>query len=76
MNLDRNTLLDAYRRLKTIREFEMRMRRENEAGQVPGFIHLYCGQGKGKTTSAVVLAIRAGGSILPRRIGGSKSASA
>ena len=44
MNLDRSTLLDAYRRLKTIREFEMRMRLENEAGQLPGFIHLYCGQ--------------------------------
>ena len=44
MNLDKNTLLDAYRRMKTIREFEMRMKLENEAGQVPGFIHLYCGQ--------------------------------
>lgn len=44
MNLDKNTLLDVYQRLKTIREFEMRMRLENEAGQVPGFIHLYCGQ--------------------------------
>jgi len=44
VNLDKSTLLDAYRRLKTIREFEMRMRLENEAGQVPGFIHLYCGQ--------------------------------
>ena len=44
MNLDKNTLLEAYRQLKTIREFEMRMRLENEAGQVPGFIHLYCGQ--------------------------------
>jgi TPP-dependent pyruvate/acetoin dehydrogenase alpha subunit len=44
VNLDKNTLLDAYRLLKTIREFEMRMRLENEAGQVPGFIHLYCGQ--------------------------------
>jgi len=44
VNLDKNTLLEAYRQLKTIREFEMRMRRENEAGQVPGFIHLYCGQ--------------------------------
>ncbi len=42
--MEKNTLLDAYRRLKTIREFEMRMRLENEAGQVPGFIHLYCGQ--------------------------------
>ena len=44
MNLDKKTLLDAYRRLKTIREFELRMRLENEAGQVPGFLHLYCGQ--------------------------------
>jgi len=44
VNLDKSTLLDAYRRLKTIREFEMRMRLENEAGQLPGFIHLYCGQ--------------------------------
>ena len=44
MKLDKSTLLDAYRRLKTIREFEMRMRLENEAGQLPGFIHLYCGQ--------------------------------
>jgi len=44
VNLDKSTLLDAYRQLKTIREFEMRMRLENEAGHVPGFIHLYCGQ--------------------------------
>jgi len=42
--LDKKTLLDAYRRLKTIREFELRMRAENEAGQLPGFLHLYCGQ--------------------------------
>jgi len=44
VDLDKDFLLDAYRRLKTIREFEMRMRLENEAGQLPGFIHLYCGQ--------------------------------
>jgi len=44
VNLDKQDLLDAYRRLKTIREFEMRLRLENQAGQVPGFIHLYCGQ--------------------------------
>ena len=44
MILDKSTLLDAYRRLKTIREFELRMRTENEAGQLPGFLHLYCGQ--------------------------------
>jgi pyruvate dehydrogenase E1 component alpha subunit len=44
VKLDKSILLDAYRRLKTIREFEMRLRLENQAGQVPGFIHLYCGQ--------------------------------
>lgn len=44
MSLDKATLLEAYRLMKTIREFEMRMRSENEAGQLPGFIHLYCGQ--------------------------------
>ena len=44
VNLDKNTLLDAYRLMKTIREFEMRLRLENEAGQLPGFIHLSCGQ--------------------------------
>jgi acetoin:2,6-dichlorophenolindophenol oxidoreductase subunit alpha len=37
-------LLDAYRRMRAIREFEERMRREVQAGTVPGFVHLYCGQ--------------------------------
>jgi pyruvate dehydrogenase E1 component alpha subunit len=37
-------LLDAYRRMRAIREFEERMRREVQAGSVPGFVHLYCGQ--------------------------------
>lgn len=44
MKLQKNILLDAYRGMKSIREFEMRLRRENEAGQLPGFIHLYCGE--------------------------------
>ncbi len=44
MNLSREQLLDGYQRMKSIREFEELMRRENQAGAVPGFIHLYCGQ--------------------------------
>ena len=42
--LPREVLLDAYRRMSAIREFDERMRREFEAGTVPGFIHLYIGQ--------------------------------
>ena len=37
-------LLDAYRRMRAIRVFEERMRLEVQAGSVPGFVHLYCGQ--------------------------------
>lgn len=37
-------LLDAYRRMKSIREFEERMRQEVQMGSVPSFVHLYCGQ--------------------------------
>ena len=44
MTYDPMMLLDAYRRMRAIREFEERMRREVQAGTVPGFVHLYCGQ--------------------------------
>ena len=44
MSYDPIMLLDAYRRMRAIREFEERMRREVQAGTVPGFVHLYCGQ--------------------------------
>lgn len=44
MALDAVTLLEAYWRMRAIREFEERMRREVQAGTVPGFVHLYCGQ--------------------------------
>ncbi|HEU4531797.1 MAG TPA: thiamine pyrophosphate-dependent dehydrogenase E1 component subunit alpha [Steroidobacteraceae bacterium] len=44
MTIERETLLEAYRRMRAIREFEERMRREVQAGTVPGFVHLYCGQ--------------------------------
>jgi len=44
VKLSREQLLDAYRRMRSIREFEERMRREVQAGSVPGFVHLYCGE--------------------------------
>ncbi len=44
MNYEPIMLLEAYRRMRAIREFEERMRREVQAGTVPGFVHLYCGQ--------------------------------
>ena len=44
MNLEKATLLKTYRLMKTIREFDERLRLENEQGHVPGFIHLYCGE--------------------------------
>ncbi|MFV0276167.1 MAG: thiamine pyrophosphate-dependent dehydrogenase E1 component subunit alpha [Parahaliea sp.] len=37
-------LLDSYRTMKTIRLFEERVTREFEAGNVPGFVHVYDGQ--------------------------------
>jgi pyruvate dehydrogenase E1 component alpha subunit len=35
------TLEKAYRLMKTIREFEERMRSEYQQGKLPGFIHIY-----------------------------------
>ena len=37
-------LLRAYRRMKTIREFEERLNLEIQKGEIPGFTHLYAGQ--------------------------------
>jgi pyruvate dehydrogenase E1 component alpha subunit len=37
-------LHDAYRLMKTIREFEERMRSEYQQGKLPGFIHIYRNQ--------------------------------
>ncbi len=43
-NLDKDALLGAYRRMKTIREFEERLHLEIQQGQIAGFTHLYSGQ--------------------------------
>ena len=44
MNLSREDLLEAYRRMKTIREFEERVHVEFAKGGIPGFVHLYAGE--------------------------------
>ena len=42
--LSREGLLTAYRRMKTIREFEERLHLEFAKGDIPGFVHLYAGE--------------------------------
>ena len=44
MQLSRDDLIEAYRRMRTIRAFEERCRVEFAAGNIPGFVHLYAGQ--------------------------------
>lgn len=44
MQLDRSTMLDAYRRMATIRGFEERVGADSVAGSIPGFVHLYAGE--------------------------------
>ena len=44
MQLSREALLSAYRRMRTIREFEERLQEEFQRGTIPGFLHLYSGQ--------------------------------
>ena len=44
MQLSREQLVEAYRRMKRIRLFEERVAVEFAAGNIPGFVHLYAGQ--------------------------------
>ncbi len=44
MQLSKDDTLRAYRMMKTIREFEERVRLEFAAGSIPGFVHLYAGE--------------------------------
>ena len=44
MQLSREELLGAYRRMTTIRVFEERLHDEIAKGEIAGFTHLYCGQ--------------------------------
>jgi TPP-dependent pyruvate/acetoin dehydrogenase alpha subunit len=44
LQLSRDELLTAYRRMRTIREFEEAVHAEFSAGNIPGFVHLYAGE--------------------------------
>ena len=44
MTTEKSRLLEAYRRMRTIREFEERLHVEIATGEIPGFTHLYAGQ--------------------------------
>lgn len=44
MQMSRQDLLQAYRQMKIIREFEERLHTEIQTGEIAGFTHLYCGQ--------------------------------
>jgi acetoin:2,6-dichlorophenolindophenol oxidoreductase subunit alpha len=44
LQLSREELLAAYRRMRTIREFEDAVHTEFSAGNIPGFVHLYAGE--------------------------------
>src|SRR5213592_3133746 len=42
--LTKDQLLEAYRVMRTIREFEERLHVEFATGEIPGFVHLYAGE--------------------------------
>ncbi len=42
--LSKEQLLEAYRMMRTIREFEERVHAEFATGDIPGFVHLYAGE--------------------------------
>lgn len=42
--LDKDRLLQAYRTMRTIREFEERLHVDFSRGDIPGFVHLYAGE--------------------------------
>lgn len=44
MQLSREQLINAYRKMRTIRDFEETVAEEFAAGNIPGFLHLYAGQ--------------------------------
>ena len=44
MQLSRDELTQAYRAMRTIREFEERVHVEFATGNIPGFVHLYAGE--------------------------------
>src|SRR3954454_1477243 len=43
-DLTKEQLLENYRGMRTIRDFEERLHREFATGEIPGFVHLYAGE--------------------------------
>jgi acetoin:2,6-dichlorophenolindophenol oxidoreductase subunit alpha len=43
-DLTKDRVLDFYRTMRTIREFEERLHLEFATGEIPGFVHLYAGE--------------------------------
>src|SRR3954452_17987690 len=43
-DVTKEQVLDAYRVMRTIREFKERLHREFATGEIPGFVHLYAGE--------------------------------
>ncbi|MEX3009580.1 thiamine pyrophosphate-dependent dehydrogenase E1 component subunit alpha [Hoeflea sp. TYP-13] len=44
MQMNREDLLESYRTMRTIRDFEERVHEEFSNGKIPGFVHLYAGE--------------------------------
>lgn len=44
MQLSRDELIESYRVMRTIRDFEERVHEEFSSGGIPGFVHLYSGE--------------------------------
>ena len=44
MKIDKKRLLEGYRIMRTIRDFEERVHKEFMTGLIPGFVHLYAGE--------------------------------
>lgn len=44
MTFSKEIILDYYRKMREVREFEEIIHRENLTGEVPGFLHIYCGK--------------------------------
>ena len=65
--LDKQGLLEAYRTMRTIREFEERVHSEFAKGDIPGFVHLYAGEeASGVGVCFTGVAVDAQGSEIPR----------
>ena len=65
-------LLDAYRIMRTIRDFEERVHDEFAGGDIPGFVHLYAGE---EASAAGVCATSTTATRSPRPTAGTATAS-